>query len=67
MWRKNESKMRVTFSTHKQNFPLKLPFWGVQYIKVVCYCMYVSLRRYDVVVKAIKNGRREVKSSLVRK
>jgi len=29
--------------------------------------MYVSLRRYDFVVKVIKNGRREVKNSLVRK
>jgi len=26
--------------------------------------MYVSLRRYDFVVKVIQNGRREVKNSL---
>jgi len=29
--------------------------------------MYVSLLRYDFVVKMNKNGRREVKKSLVRK
>jgi len=31
------------------------------------YAIYVSLRRNDFVVKGIKNGRREVKNSLVRK
>jgi len=31
------------------------------------YDVYVSLGRYDFIVKVIKNGRREVKNSLVQK
>jgi len=31
------------------------------------YAMYVSLRRYDFVVKIIKNGCRKVKKYFVRK
>jgi len=62
IWRKNGSKTktRITFSTHKQKFTQKIPLLGVQCIKCVCY-IYVSLRRYDFVVKLIKYGRREVK------
>jgi len=44
--------------------PSKKQFFGVAIYKNL-YAVYVSLRRYDFVVKVIKNGHREVKNSLV--
>ena len=39
---------------------------GLQCIKFLCYVGYDSLHGYNFVVKVIKNGRRQVKHSLVR-
>jgi len=58
--------MRMTFSTRKQKFPsVKAVVLGNSVKNL--YPTYISLRRYHFVVKVIQNGRREVKSSLVRK
>jgi len=53
----------MTFSTHKQKASKKSSFWGYNVYNL--YAVYVSLRRYDFIVKVIDNGRREVKNSLV--
>ena len=55
----------MTFSTHKQNSPEKKTFCGMQRIHFGYYVHFAS--QIDFVVKLVKNGRREVKNTLVRK